>query len=156
ERFAAGDESRRPFRCSRAERFPDAKFETTNARGLRARGGGAPRRALARVPREGTSRERPERARAQRESNCGTARPVPRTGGLKARTIWAEPMKNSAHEQQRTRGPSHAAAARGRAGSATAGTGGGRAVRPGKQGLYDPWYEHDACGVGFVVDVKGR
>jgi glutamate synthase domain-containing protein 2/glutamate synthase domain-containing protein 1/glutamate synthase domain-containing protein 3 len=29
-------------------------------------------------------------------------------------------------------------------------------ARPGKQGLYDPWYEHDACGVGFVVDVKGR
>ena len=28
--------------------------------------------------------------------------------------------------------------------------------RPGKQGLYDPWYEHEACGVGFVVDVKGR
>ncbi len=28
--------------------------------------------------------------------------------------------------------------------------------RPGKQGLYDPWYEHDACGVGFVVDMKGR
>ncbi len=31
--------------------------------------------------------------------------------------------------------------------------------RPGlpvKQGLYDPRYEHDACGVGFVVDVKGR
>ncbi|MGH8148485.1 MAG: glutamate synthase central domain-containing protein, partial [Steroidobacteraceae bacterium] len=27
---------------------------------------------------------------------------------------------------------------------------------PGKQGLYDPWYEHDACGVGFVVDMKGR
>ncbi|GIW42573.1 MAG: glutamate synthase subunit alpha [Candidatus Binatia bacterium] len=25
-----------------------------------------------------------------------------------------------------------------------------------KQGLYDPFYEHDACGVGFVVDVKGR
>ncbi len=24
------------------------------------------------------------------------------------------------------------------------------------QGLYDPRYEHDACGVGFVVDVKGR
>ncbi|HWA87414.1 MAG TPA: glutamate synthase large subunit [Opitutus sp.] len=30
------------------------------------------------------------------------------------------------------------------------------AVRPGKQGLYDPWFEHDACGVGFVVDMKGR
>jgi len=29
-------------------------------------------------------------------------------------------------------------------------------VRPGKQGLYDPWFEHDACGVGFVVDMKGR
>jgi glutamate synthase (NADPH/NADH) large chain len=22
--------------------------------------------------------------------------------------------------------------------------------------LYDPWFEHDACGVGFVVDIKGR
>ncbi|MBI2166970.1 MAG: glutamate synthase large subunit [Candidatus Omnitrophica bacterium] len=28
--------------------------------------------------------------------------------------------------------------------------------RPAKQGLYDPWYEHDSCGVGFVVDVQGR
>ncbi len=28
--------------------------------------------------------------------------------------------------------------------------------RPAKQGLYDPWFEHDACGVGFVVDMKGR
>ncbi len=28
--------------------------------------------------------------------------------------------------------------------------------QPGKQGLYDPWYEHEACGVGFVVDMKGR
>jgi glutamate synthase (NADPH/NADH) large chain len=27
---------------------------------------------------------------------------------------------------------------------------------PQKQGLYDPRFEHDACGVGFVVDVKGR
>jgi len=27
---------------------------------------------------------------------------------------------------------------------------------PPKQGLYDPWFEHDACGVGFVVDMKGR
>ena len=27
---------------------------------------------------------------------------------------------------------------------------------PGKQGLYDPQFEHDACGVGFVVNVKGR
>ena len=25
-----------------------------------------------------------------------------------------------------------------------------------KQGLYDPRFEHDACGVGFVVDMKGR
>ena len=29
-------------------------------------------------------------------------------------------------------------------------------ARPAKQGLYDPWFEHDACGVGFVVDIKGR
>jgi glutamate synthase (ferredoxin) len=27
---------------------------------------------------------------------------------------------------------------------------------PTKQGLYDPRYEHDACGTGFVVDIKGR
>jgi glutamate synthase (ferredoxin) len=27
---------------------------------------------------------------------------------------------------------------------------------PVKQGLYDPWFEHDACGVGFVVDLRGR
>src|SRR5512145_1700379 len=24
------------------------------------------------------------------------------------------------------------------------------------QGLYDPRHEHDACGVGFVVDIAGR
>jgi glutamate synthase (NADPH/NADH) large chain len=27
---------------------------------------------------------------------------------------------------------------------------------PPAQGLYDPHHEHDACGVGFVVDLKGR
>src|SRR6185295_1128952 len=27
---------------------------------------------------------------------------------------------------------------------------------PGSTGLYDPSQEHDACGVGFVVDIKGR
>ena len=27
---------------------------------------------------------------------------------------------------------------------------------PEKQGLYDPGYERDACGLGFVVDIKGR
>src|ERR1022692_2687290 len=27
---------------------------------------------------------------------------------------------------------------------------------PEKQGLYDPQFEHDACGVGFVVNIKGR
>jgi len=31
-----------------------------------------------------------------------------------------------------------------------------RTERPVKQGLYDPAFEHDACGVGFVVDIKGR
>src|SRR3974390_3400244 len=29
-------------------------------------------------------------------------------------------------------------------------------VAPGKQGLYDPQFEHEACGVGFVVNIKGR
>src|SRR4051812_47069107 len=27
---------------------------------------------------------------------------------------------------------------------------------PRAQGLYDPRFEHDSCGVGFVVDMKGR
>ena len=27
---------------------------------------------------------------------------------------------------------------------------------PPKQGLYDPKFEHDACGIGFVVHIKGR
>jgi glutamate synthase (ferredoxin) len=27
---------------------------------------------------------------------------------------------------------------------------------PPASGLYDPRHEHDACGVGFVVDIKGR
>ena len=27
---------------------------------------------------------------------------------------------------------------------------------PPKQGLYDPAHEHDACGVGFVANIKGR
>src|SRR5581483_10807595 len=26
----------------------------------------------------------------------------------------------------------------------------------GRVGLYDPAQEHDACGVGFLVDVQGR
>ncbi|HMB08635.1 MAG TPA: glutamate synthase subunit alpha, partial [Isosphaeraceae bacterium] len=29
-------------------------------------------------------------------------------------------------------------------------------ARPEQQGLYDPRYEHDSCGVGFVVDLRGR
>ena len=31
-----------------------------------------------------------------------------------------------------------------------------QAVAPPKQGLYDPRFEHDACGVGFVVNIKGK
>jgi len=27
---------------------------------------------------------------------------------------------------------------------------------PKKQGLYDPRFEHDSCGVGFVVNIKGQ
>src|SRR6516165_2529138 len=29
-------------------------------------------------------------------------------------------------------------------------------IPPPPQGLYDPRYEHDSCGVGFVVDLKSR
>ena len=31
-----------------------------------------------------------------------------------------------------------------------------RSSQPGPSGLYDPRFEHDACGVSFVVDIKGR
>ena len=27
---------------------------------------------------------------------------------------------------------------------------------PARQGLYDPQFEHEACGVGFVVHIKGQ
>ena len=27
---------------------------------------------------------------------------------------------------------------------------------PSKQGLYDPQFEHDSCGIGFVVNIKGK
>ncbi|HYH02003.1 MAG TPA: hypothetical protein VEC37_02800, partial [Bacillota bacterium] len=27
--------------------------------------------------------------------------------------------------------------------------------QPQKQGLYDPQFEHDACGIGFVVNING-
>ena len=27
---------------------------------------------------------------------------------------------------------------------------------PQRQGLYDPANEHDACGVGFIVSIKGE
>ena len=32
----------------------------------------------------------------------------------------------------------------------------GQGALPPKQGLYDPANEHDACGVGFVANIKGR
>jgi glutamate synthase (NADPH/NADH) large chain len=31
-----------------------------------------------------------------------------------------------------------------------------RIGHPDKQGLYDPVFEHDSCGVGFVVNIKGE
>ncbi len=43
--------------------------------------------------------------------------------------------------------------------TSTAQHSGGQPLRtrpPGKQGLYDPQFEHDACGVGFVANVKGH
>ena len=27
---------------------------------------------------------------------------------------------------------------------------------PKKQGLYDPQFEHDACGIGCIANIKGR
>jgi len=35
-------------------------------------------------------------------------------------------------------------------------TGQNRTGLPAKQGLYDPAFEHENCGVGFVADIKGR
>ena len=31
-----------------------------------------------------------------------------------------------------------------------------RTSAPVKQGLYDPQFEHDACGLGFIVNIKGQ
>jgi len=31
-----------------------------------------------------------------------------------------------------------------------------KSVSPARQGLYDPAFEHDACGVGFVANIKNR
>ncbi len=31
----------------------------------------------------------------------------------------------------------------------------GKKLTPMKQGLYDPAFEHDACGIGFIANVKG-
>ena len=31
----------------------------------------------------------------------------------------------------------------------------GHIHKPAKQGLYDPWFEHDACGVGLVANIDG-
>ena len=33
---------------------------------------------------------------------------------------------------------------------------GRRTGPPPAQGLYDPRFEHEACGVGFVVNIKGQ
>jgi len=30
------------------------------------------------------------------------------------------------------------------------------AGEPPAQGLYDPSFEHDSCGVGFIVHIKGQ
>ncbi|MGH7792795.1 MAG: hypothetical protein ACREOB_10835, partial [Thermodesulfobacteriota bacterium] len=27
---------------------------------------------------------------------------------------------------------------------------------PPKQGLYDPQFERDSCGIGFIVNIKGK
>jgi len=29
-------------------------------------------------------------------------------------------------------------------------------IEDARQGLYSPAHEHDACGVGFVANIKGR
>jgi len=34
--------------------------------------------------------------------------------------------------------------------------GSARSCAPGRQGLYDPWFEHESCGIGFVVHIKGE
>ena len=28
--------------------------------------------------------------------------------------------------------------------------------QPARQGLYDPQFEHESCGVGFVANMKGK
>jgi len=31
-----------------------------------------------------------------------------------------------------------------------------KSLRPKAQGLYDPQFDHESCGVGFVVNIKGK
>ena len=51
--------------------------------------------------------------------------------------------------------PLHIAAARKESMQKIQETGTIRPGRPTKQGLYDPQFEHDACGLGFIVNMKG-
>ena len=39
--------------------------------------------------------------------------------------------------------------------SMSKGNEGQRGLPPERQGLYDPQFEHDACGVGMVCNLKG-
>jgi glutamate synthase (ferredoxin) len=56
---------------------------------------------------------------------------------MKHKAKIADAMSSSQNKTSNNQGPVHASA-------------------PEKQGLYDPQFEHDACGIGFVANMKGR
>jgi len=56
---------------------------------------------------------------------------------MKHKAKIADAMSSSHNKTSNSQGPVHVSA-------------------PGKQGLYDPQFEHDACGIGFVANIKGR
>jgi len=56
---------------------------------------------------------------------------------MKHKAKFADAMSSSHNKTSNNQGPVHVSA-------------------PGKQGLYDPQFEHDSCGIGFVANMKGR
>jgi len=56
---------------------------------------------------------------------------------MKHKAKIADAMSSSLNKTSNNPGPVHSSA-------------------PAKQGLYDPQFEHDACGIGFVANLKGR
>src|SRR5690606_7728959 len=77
-----------------------------------------------------------------------------RTPGRRARATGGHGMTRASRQTQ-TDGPASAPAKRRLAGRLAPSSARRFTRFPAKQGLYDPAYEKDACGVGFIAHLKG-